>query len=91
MTKEELERLYMDIYDNGIPDSDYKEKFKRYVNNRAENLEKENKTLREVVKVAVEGIKLWGVVGGKERPFIKPAEMLFDLFLEKAESFSSEV
>ena len=47
MTKEELERLYIDIYDNGIPDYGYKEKFKRYVNNRLESLEKENAQLKE--------------------------------------------
>ena len=69
MTKEELERLYMDIYDNGIADSDYKEKFKRYVNNRLENLEKENKKAKEIMNIAIEGIKHWGVVGGTERPF----------------------
>ena len=46
MTGEELERLYMDIYDNGIPDYGYKEKFKRYVNNRLEGLEKENEELK---------------------------------------------
>lgn len=47
MTKEDLEKLYMDIYDNGIPDYDYKEKFKRYVNNRLEKLEQENTQLKE--------------------------------------------
>ena len=47
MTKEELERLYMDIYDNGIFDYDYKEKFKRYVNNRLESLEKGNAELKK--------------------------------------------
>lgn len=46
MTGEELERLYMDIYDNGFSGNDYKEKFKRYVNNRLESLEKENEKLR---------------------------------------------
>lgn len=47
MTKEDLEKLYMDVYDNGIPDYDYREKFKRYVNNRFESLEKENAQLKE--------------------------------------------
>lgn len=50
MIKEELEKLYMDIYDNGIPDYGYKEKFKRYVNNRIENLEKENAELKKKLK-----------------------------------------
>lgn len=38
MKKEELEELYMDIYDNGFINNDYKEKFKRYINNRLEEL-----------------------------------------------------
>ena len=50
MTNEELERLYMDIYDNGIFDYDYKEKFKRYVNNMLESLERENAELKKSIK-----------------------------------------
>lgn len=46
MNEEELERLYMDIYDNGILDYSYKEKFKRYINNRIGKLEKENAELK---------------------------------------------
>lgn len=33
MDLEELEKLYMDIYDNGFINNEYKEKFKRYINN----------------------------------------------------------
>lgn len=54
MTKEDLEKLYMDIYDNGISDNNYKEKFKRYVNNRLENLEKEK-------------CELLGIIQGKDK------------------------
>lgn len=46
---------------------------------------------KEIVNIAIEGIKHWSVVGGTERPFIKQAEMLFNLFLDKAEQFIGEV
>ena len=38
---EELETLYMDIYDNGFVNNDYKEKFKHYVNTITRQLEKQ--------------------------------------------------
>ena len=47
---------------------------------------------KEVMSIAIEGIKCWGIVGGTERPFEKQAEKLFILFLDKAEQFlNSEV
>lgn len=42
---------------------------------------------REIMNIAIEGIKHWGIVGGTERPFEKQAEKLFNLFLDKAEQF----
>jgi hypothetical protein len=42
---------------------------------------------KEIMNIAIEGIKNWGFVGGTERPFEKQAEMLFNLFLDKAEQF----
>ena len=42
---------------------------------------------KEIMKIAIEGIKHWGIIAGKERPFEKQAEMLFNLFLDKAEQF----
>lgn len=46
---------------------------------------------KEIMNIAIEGIKHWGIVGGTERPFEKQAEKLFNLFLDKAEQFLSEV
>lgn len=46
---------------------------------------------KEIMNIAIEGIKHWGIVGGTERPFEKQAEMLFNLFLDKAEQFLKEV
>lgn len=47
---------------------------------------------KEIMNIAIEGIKHWGIVGGTERPFEKQAEKLFNLFLDKAEQFlNSEV
>lgn len=45
---------------------------------------------KEIMNIAIEGIKHWGVVGGTERPFEKQAEKLFNLFLDKAEQFIKE-
>ena len=45
---------------------------------------------KEIMNIAIEGIKYWGIVGGTERPFEKQAEMLFNLFLDKAEQFLKE-
>lgn len=42
---------------------------------------------KEIMNIAIEGIKHWGIVGGTERPFEKQAELEFNLFLEKAEQF----
>ena len=46
---------------------------------------------KEIINIATEGIKRWGIVEGTERPFKKQAEMLFNLFLDKSEQFLSEV
>ena len=47
---------------------------------------------KEIINIATEGIKRWGIVEGAERPFKKQAEMLFNLFLDKADEFlNSEV
>lgn len=46
---------------------------------------------KEIINIATEGIKRWGIVEGSERPFKKQAEMLFNLFLDKSEQFLSEV
>ena len=45
---------------------------------------------KEIMNIAIEGIKYWGIIGGTERPFEKQAEMLFNLFLDKAEQFIKE-
>lgn len=42
---------------------------------------------KEIINIATEGIKRWGIVEGAERPFKKQAEMLFNLFLDKSEQF----
>lgn len=47
--------------------------------------------IKEIMNIAIEGIKYWGIVGGTERPFEKQAEKLFNLFLDRAEQFLSEV
>ena len=46
---------------------------------------------KEIMNIAIEGIKYWGIVGGTERPFEKQSEKLFNLFLEKAEQFLKEL
>ena len=46
---------------------------------------------KEIMNIAIEGIKHWGIVGGTERPFEKQAELEFNLFLEKAEQFLQEI
>lgn len=46
---------------------------------------------KKIMKVAIEGIKYWGIVGGTERPFEKQAEKMFNLFLDKAEQFLKEL
>ena len=56
-----------------------------------EKLEKELTKAKEIMNIAIEGIKYWGIVGGTERPFEKQSEKLFNLFLDKAEQFISEV
>lgn len=48
MAKENLEELYMDIYDNGIVNNEYREKFKHYINTTVENLEKELKNEHKI-------------------------------------------
>lgn len=67
-----------------------------YANPKAELIEQHIKDVqnltkaKEIMNIAVEGIKHWGIVGGTERPFEKQAEKLFNLFLDKAEQFLSE-
>ena len=51
------------------------------------DLEAELTKAKAIMNIAIEGIKYWGIVGGKERPFEKQAAMLFNLFLDKAEQF----
>ena len=46
---------------------------------------------KEIMNIAIEGIKYLGIVGGTERPFEKQAEMMFNLFLDKAEQFLKEI
>lgn len=46
---------------------------------------------KEIMNIAIEGIKHWGIVNGDKRPFAKQAETLFNLFLNKAEQFMKEV
>ena len=48
MIKENLKELYMDIYDNGIVNNEYREKFKHYVNTTVQNLVKELKNERKI-------------------------------------------
>ena len=50
----EMETLYMEIYDNGFVNNDYKEKFKHYVNTRTEELEKENAILEKALSLYVD-------------------------------------
>ncbi len=45
---------------------------------------------KEIMNIATEGIKHWGIVGGTERPFEKQAEKLFNLFLDKVEQSLKE-
>lgn len=60
------------------------------LNNSDEDKEKLEKA-KGIMNIAIEGIKHWSVVDGNERPFVKQAEMLFNLFLDKAEQFMKEV
>ena len=61
------------------------------------DLQKENEELKEklaqakiIMDIGMEGIKHWGIVGGRERPFEKQAELEFNLFFEKADQFCEE-
>lgn len=59
----------------------------KHIINFAELREKQLAQAKEIMNIAIEGIKHWGIVGGYERPFEKQAEKLFNLFLDKAEQF----
>lgn len=48
------------------------------------------KEAKAITKIGVEGIKRYGIVAGYERPFLKEAEELFNLFLEKSDQLLSE-
>ena len=52
---EELETLYMDIYDNGFINNDYKEKFKHYVNTRTRQLEQQIEKLKTDIEKLKDG------------------------------------
>ena len=59
--------------------------------NQKKKDEKQLTKAKEIMNIAIEGIKHWGIVGGTERPFEKQAELEFNLFLEKAEQFLKEI
>jgi len=48
------------------------------------------KEAKAIMDIGVEAVKHYSVVGGRERPFLKEAEMLFNLFFDKADRFLSE-
>lgn len=48
------------------------------------------KEARAIMNIGYEAVKHYSVIGGRERPFLKEAEMLFNLFFEKADQFLSE-
>jgi len=48
------------------------------------------KEARAIMNIGVEAVKRYSVVGGYERPFLKEAEMMFNLFFDKADQFLSE-
>ena len=62
--------------------SDYLPDVEKVLNNQKKLTE-----AKEIMNIAIKGIKYWGIVGGTERPFEKQAEKLFNLFLDKAEQF----
>lgn len=64
----------MDIYDNGIIDYVYKEKFKQYINNRLGNLEKENTELKLKLE-ALEGQTPWKDIKDKSELIKENAEL----------------
>lgn len=69
LEKETNQRIYN--FDKAI---EWKEKYKAL-----------KREASAITKIGIEGIKRYGIVAGYERPFLKEAEELFNLFLEKSD------